>query len=101
MNDSISRKAALDTYSELYRVDERLMNFKDKLHEVFVKLCNLPSADVRENVRGKWIEPQREGCVSWDKRAYAQCSICGYKQYFGREKNFCPNCGADMRGDTE
>ena len=51
------------------------------------------------NVRGEWIEPKRDGCVVWDKRAYAQCSICGYKQFFGREKNFCPNCGADMRGE--
>ena len=57
----------------------------------------LKSADVRENVRGEWIEPQREGCVVWDKRAYAQCSICGYKQFFGREKNFCPNCGCSMK----
>ena len=60
-------------------------------------LATVPTADVRENVRGEWIEPQKEGCTVWDKRAYAQCSICGYKQYFGREKNFRPNCGADMR----
>ena len=60
-------------------------------------LESAPTADVRENVKGEWIDPEREGCTVWDKRAYAQCSICGYKQFFGREKNFCPNCGADMR----
>jgi len=28
------------------------------------------------------------------------CSVCGSGSYEGRE-NFCPNCGADMRGKHE
>lgn len=31
----------------------------------------------------------------------AWCSNCGYHMIFNREfDNFCPNCGADMRGET-
>lgn len=26
------------------------------------------------------------------------CSVCGFKASY-QDKNFCPNCGADMRGE--
>ena len=42
--------------------------------------------------RGKWIiEKDVNGYT------YGRCSICSMKQYAG-QINFCPNCGADMRG---
>lgn len=56
----------------------------------------LPAADVRENVRGRWLHKQNhEG--EWI------CSLCTTDLAFvyGLESglpNFCPNCGADMRG---
>ena len=48
----------------------------------------IPSADVRENVRGKWLIRSR--CDV--------CSVCGYStgRYTGNY-NYCPYCGADMR----
>ena len=54
-----------------------------------------PTADVRENVRGEWII---------ERGRVVRCSNC--KAGFGTKvgvKNattydFCPNCGADMRG---
>lgn len=52
---------------------------------------NIPTADVRENIHGKWEY------VKWCE---FRCSICGElsnsEPYKGCE-NFCPNCGADMR----
>lgn len=45
---------------------------------------------------GKWIEPTREGCLTYDKTAYAECSECGKKEYLGWGKNYCPHCGAKM-----
>lgn len=62
----------------------------------------LPTADVRENVKGKWII-KTDGFVI--KRVWGVCSECGNTLDFsgvnaGRgDANFCPNCGADMRGD--
>ena len=60
-----------------------------------------PTADVRENVRGEWIE---------DKKAEQEhqlifhkvwtCSQCGERQCGPKGSNFCPNCGADMRGES-
>lgn len=61
-----------------------------------------PTADVRENVRGEWIEDNsREKSMMW------RCSVCGriaYYPTFGKRKsykkhcdyNYCPSCGAQM-----
>ena len=52
-----------------------------------------PTADVRENVHGKWltVETSHEWVDDF-------CSVCGYKVGMFWARNFCPNCGADMRG---
>ena len=60
-----------------------------------MKNCKLKRlADVRENVKGHWI-------IYCDP-SMLECSNCR-KQFFYYEaetkSNFCPNCGADMRGD--
>lgn len=54
---------------------------------VFPALNNLPAADVRPVVRGKW--EYNPG----DNIPY--CSECMMPQ--DSECNFCPNCGAEMR----
>ena len=53
-----------------------------------------PTADVRENVKGEWID-----CLEDDIVDVQICSVCGYKEYVIDKPNFCPNCGADMRGE--
>lgn len=56
----------------------------------------VPSADVAPVRHGKWN-------VEWDaerdqKRLFVRivCSNCGLKT--GQKSNYCPNCGANMRG---
>jgi uncharacterized protein (UPF0212 family) len=50
-------------------------------------------------------EPRAEGKWITNKDGYSKCSECGFS--FGcivcphDETDFCPNCGADMRGDRE
>lgn len=55
-----------------------------------------PTADVRENVRGTWTNLQ----ISITGGSCADCSKCGATVYnnFTSTINFCPICGADMRG---
>ena len=56
-----------------------------------------PTADVRENVRGEWIEVLID-TYGGGHFTYSKCSVCQSEQII--DSNFCPNCGADMRGDT-
>jgi rubrerythrin len=51
----------------------------------------IPPADVRPVVRGRWIPFTSEAAGDiW------YCSACGIG--FAHHMNFCPHCGADMRG---
>lgn len=52
-----------------------------------------PTADVRENKHGKWIFDDFD-----DDRFPYQCSEC--EAWARTNHNFCPNCGADMRGNN-
>lgn len=49
---------------------------------------NAPTVD--ERPQGKWI-------TTWERYIF-QCSCC---HGMSVKYNFCPNCGADMRGDEE
>lgn len=58
---------------------------------------NLPSAQP-ERMPGKWVNYGEGEC----------CDQCGRYPYddgefhiLGWRSNFCPHCGADMRGDTD
>lgn len=51
-----------------------------------------------EPVRGEWEEATRKNCYVWSS-GYARCSNCEETIWCGWEMNFCPNCGADMRGE--
>lgn len=64
------------------------------------------NADVRPVVRGKWEQKEvfeAKGRV--DELQSAFCPVCQryhttpYSYYF-TQYNFCPNCGADMRGEN-
>ena len=55
-----------------------------------------PTADVRENVRGEWIYGE-EGTFG-NPYGHYKCSVC--REIRPWRENFCPDCGADMRGDN-
>lgn len=56
-------------------------------------LDEVPAADVRPVVRGKWVE---------DDYGFVRCSTCGmeWEEPEHPKTNYCPNCGADMREVT-
>ena len=62
---------------------------KNESAEEWYKLI-LEKWDSAEN-KGEW---QHDGS-RWKNRFI--CSVCGYK-LFDAPSNYCPNCGADMRG---
>lgn len=60
-----------------------------------------PTADVRENVKGEWIDCGIHGDWAWEQDGHGnsyhiwECSKCEYT--IEHRSNYCPNCGADMR----
>lgn len=66
-----------------------VMQMGRKLDEIERRLAVVEkelASDVRENVRGRW-----EDCSNgW------MCSECYHSQI--HETNYCPNCGANMKG---
>ena len=81
-------------------------NIRSNVNKCWEIVNNQPTADVRENVKGEWIEDNpRKKSMMW------RCSVCGRIAYYptiGERKsykkhcgyNYCPNCGADMRGEA-
>jgi len=100
MSDYISREELLkDLYSREYT------NFQSRDFIALVQYQD--KADVRENIHGEWIS-HREHCeinnlIPSGLGSYIWCSECDCgidSKYFHRvNHNFCPNCGADMRGE--
>ena len=74
---------------------------KEILKTVDNDLCFIPTADVQPIRRGRWIAENQ------DNRRYADCYTCSNCQNYTYtytlmrdcEYDYCPNCGADMRGD--
>lgn len=88
MQDTISRQQAIEAVQ-----NRHFMLSKEKVL-LINDLEKLPSAQPK---RGKWI--YKTDLIT-APTGYWECSECkeGRLLY---EENFCPNCGADMRGEQD
>ena len=64
--------------------------------DYFEEIKDAPTIDVVPVVHGHWEDPEPEGCISFNKKAYSQCSVCKQKANYGWSYKHCPNCGAKM-----
>lgn len=109
MGNYISRQDAMKALHKHFgdlHIEDRKLNFWNPFHVFRVIEEETPSADVRENVHGEWVEYPES--LKYEK-AYSNdqivCSECG--EVFSVIDNdterfyFCPNCGADMRKEEE
>ena len=106
MDDLISRQAAIDALNEqIEQCDKALSSFDISIKDEFAvkveraslvaykeQLEFLPSAQP-ERKTGRWIEKPHVHGVAY-------CSLCDYELHTN-DTNFCPNCGADMRGEQD
>lgn len=91
-SDLISRKALLDLYDGLegkglrIPIDVLILNIEDQ-----------PTVDSVEVVHGEWINHFDD---LFPAESYQECSVCHHETMgYLLEDNYCPNCGADMRGE--
>ena len=70
----------------------------EKFHNSDVKIVlenlkqNILKMPTEDRPQGEWIIE-----IDINGNTYGRCSICGMKQYAG-QLNFCPDCGAKMKG---
>ena len=101
MNDYISRQSVWELISELKNFYEQEGNEEENflskmscvgslnaLTAMEDGLSDIPAADVRPVVYGKWVKIYEDG-----EPAIEQHQIGVFT-----ESEFCPHCGADMRG---
>lgn len=88
MNDYIDRNDLME------RVGRWKLNIREAIAEM---IMSVPPADVVERKTGRWTDPADLICY--------KCTACGMyaNQGYGLDEplfwDYCPNCGADMRGE--
>ena len=93
-NDLISREALKNT-AKIKLGDDITSITILKLFEELID--NAPTVELTRP-RGKWKDYSSDGCSF-----QATCSVCGIRNDIPPidTANFCPYCGADMRGKEE
>ena len=105
LNDLISRQAAIDALDVLcqehrYKIPGKIETYsqyneawQDALDRAEGAIFNLPSAERH----GQWKFNIDDKGWSWNE-PYV-CDQCG--KWNDKETPYCPNCGADMRGEQD
>ena len=88
MSDMISRDAAIRAMVQAHE------ETGVKTAQAIRIIRELPTADVEERKKGKW-KLNKDG--NW------ACPFCEFDPYHYNMKgmNYCPNCGADLRGGSD
>lgn len=76
-----------------YLENLKLIQADDYFREGFDMAISALTADVRPNIHATWEKIWRTDCECSE---YV-CSKCGCGEDY--QTDFCPNCGADMRGE--
>lgn len=93
-NGNIIARAVVDDTVRNIKVPEYMSGWASRIVKAIIEdikdnLCEIPAADVRENIKSEW----------GPDHATALCRNCGSLfPAFLRMENFCPNCGAVMKG---
>lgn len=64
------------------------------------RLLSIPAADVAPVRHGRWLGWGKSGTPTYEN--YGTCSVCGEDaEIYTEHRNYCPNCGARMDGDSD
>lgn len=94
--ECVSREAAFNALLKLApKVDEDGYCWVIR-GDAAAAIDNIPAADVRPVVRGRWKKCVGENGVT----SACRCSLCGFEDNRFSVFNYCPNCGACMREES-
>ena len=65
--------------------------------EIFIAIATAPT--IEERKKGKWERAYLDHKAMGERPSIFYCSVCN--QCISYPVNYCPNCGADMRGEQE
>lgn len=79
---------------------------RDELSSVMARIINAPTIEPKQ---GHWVEDVAYGRGALNIERFVRCSECGYVPRYKGEPiipttgtmRFCPNCGANMKGEKE
>ena len=110
MSDSlISRQAAIDGVKTLHEVAWKNWHEPTLSANIVIDMIkDLPSVQPELN-KGKWIKHERGYWTFVNKDGERdgwipdyECSECGSRGWkYADNMNYCPQCGADMRGEED
>ena len=103
VTDYISRETAIEKITALINKSGKYTAYESGAEDAcYIVEHDIPTADMRPVVHGKWIRRSDDSCV-------ATCSVCGEENQYAfcimsldeqslvQQDMFCPKCGADMR----
>lgn len=93
-------------YIKLEDAEQEICRFigyldEDMIARLKIAIRKIRTADVRENVRGEW-KYRHVNRSTAPITLKVKCDKCGAERdrLVGDVLNYCHNCGADMRGDS-
>lgn len=99
MADLISRQKALDVLGEeppvWYDGEDEIAERDQWRRDV----AAIEAVECAEPKTGEWIDRSDGGRIIYPWWETCECSQCG--EYGSGAYDFCPNCGADMKGSGE
>lgn len=112
MAEYIEREALIKALESDFNTDwadyaskDYIDGVRDEYDDVLKIICTMPAADVQPVKHGEWDFQgyQLFKCTNC-KEIFTQNQLEAMQNHIDQEEftfpNFCPNCGADMRGDT-
>ena len=90
--DAVSRQAVLDINASHHGQMPNHIN-----HQIWQEIKDLPSVRPQEQKTGHWISREGNGQILpfWGRYECSECGECA------ENNNYCPNCGAEMKGGAE
>ena len=98
VDEELARDRVIDTPNSFPNgtVNPSAIRYMAQLSErTRFKRMVLDAPTIEERKKGEWINITNDESLDEEY----ECSVCGYELFYSNPTKFCPNCGADMRGN--